>query len=154
MPNRARKKEGRARPVNILVVDDHPLIFSGLKQDFDGQEHLTLAGEAFTGNQAIKLCREKNFSVVLLDVSLPDMSGVDVARRILKDSPDTRTPEKRPQNAVPGLDDKCPACLVYNRTVGSGGKYAKSMIGNRSGFKSRGRRLPLSTDAGRQPFSV
>src|SRR5688572_364977 len=66
----------------IAVVDDHQLVRIGLKQIIEGQPDFTWAGEAKTGREALTLLRTSPCDVLLLDLSLPDMSGLDVLRQI------------------------------------------------------------------------
>ena len=66
----------------IAVVDDHQLVRLGLKQIVDGQSDFTWAGEARTGREALELLRNTPVDVMLLDLSLPDMSGLDVLRHL------------------------------------------------------------------------
>lgn len=66
----------------IAVVDDHQLVRIGLKQIIESQPDFTWAGEASTGREALALLRTSPCDVLLLDLSLPDMSGLDVLRQI------------------------------------------------------------------------
>jgi DNA-binding NarL/FixJ family response regulator len=66
----------------IAVVDDHQLVRIGLKQIIDSQNDFTWVGEARTGREALALLRSAALDVLLLDLSLPDMSGLDVLRQI------------------------------------------------------------------------
>ena len=66
----------------VAVVDDHQLVRIGLKQIIESQPDFTWAGEARTGREALTLLRTAPCDVLLLDLSLPDMSGLDVLRQI------------------------------------------------------------------------
>lgn len=66
----------------VAVVDDHQLVRMGLKQIIESQPDFTWAGEAKTGREALSLLRAGACDVLLLDLSLPDMSGLDVLRQI------------------------------------------------------------------------
>jgi DNA-binding NarL/FixJ family response regulator len=66
----------------IAVVDDHQLVRIGLKQIIEGQSDFSWVGEASTGREALALLRGTALDVLLLDLSLPDMSGLDVLRQI------------------------------------------------------------------------
>ena len=65
----------------ILIVDDHQTLRMGLKGIFAGRVDLEIAGEAATGEAAIALLRSQPFDVALVDLTLPDMSGMDVLMR-------------------------------------------------------------------------
>jgi two-component system, NarL family, invasion response regulator UvrY len=66
----------------VAVVDDHQLVRIGLKQIIEAQTDFTWAGEAKSGREALALLRTASCDVLLLDLSLPDMSGLDVLRQI------------------------------------------------------------------------
>jgi len=66
----------------VAVVDDHQLVRIGLKQIIESQPDFSWVGEAKTGREALTLLRGTPCDVLLLDLSLPDMSGLDVLRQI------------------------------------------------------------------------
>jgi len=68
--------------IRIAVVDDHQLVRIGLKQIIEGQADFAWAGEARGGREALALLRTNPVDVLLLDLSLPDMSGLDVLRQV------------------------------------------------------------------------
>ncbi len=76
--------------VKILLVDDHVVLRSGLRQVLAQRPDLVLAGEASSGSQALELVRELGPDLVLLDIHLPDIDGVEVSRRILRDHPSVK----------------------------------------------------------------
>jgi len=76
--------------INILVVDDHALIRKGLIKLLENSSGMKVSGEADTGEQAIKMARQKHFDVVLLDLSLPDKHGMDVLKLLKDDHPDIK----------------------------------------------------------------
>jgi two-component system invasion response regulator UvrY len=67
--------------ISLLIVDDHDLVRMGLKQVFEGRVDMEVAGEARTGKEAIDMVRATAYDVALVDISLSDMSGVDVLAR-------------------------------------------------------------------------
>src|SRR3979409_1740895 len=66
----------------VAVVDDHQLVRIGLKQIIESQPDFAWVGEAKNGREALALLRNAECDVLLLDLSLPDMSGLDVLRQI------------------------------------------------------------------------
>ncbi len=75
---------------DILIVDDHDLVRTGLKNILDKEAGLTVVGEAASGEEAIQMTRQLKPDVVLMDVSLPGLSGLEATERILKVQPKVR----------------------------------------------------------------
>jgi len=71
-----------AGPIQVLIVDDHPLFRSGLKQAIVADARFSLAGEAGNGATALNLILEKKPAVAVLDVNLPELSGLEIARKL------------------------------------------------------------------------
>jgi two-component system nitrate/nitrite response regulator NarL len=76
--------------VKLLLVDDHPMMLLGLSQTVAQQPNLTLVGQAPTGALALKLARELTPDIVVMDVHLPDMDGIEAARQMLSALPATK----------------------------------------------------------------
>ena len=74
--------------ITVLIVDDHDLIRQGLRRSFERDGEFEIVGEASTAADASRLLSLVHTQVVILDVRLPDGSGVDVARRARAESPD------------------------------------------------------------------
>ena len=82
-PSKTESDHNAAMPATrVAVVDDHQLVRMGLKQIIESQPDFSWAGEAKTGREALNLLRAGSCDVLLLDLSLPDMSGLDVLRQI------------------------------------------------------------------------
>lgn len=73
--------------IDIIIADDHAIVREGLKQILADTRDIVVRGEADCGLAAIKLCREHEFNVLLLDISLPDKSGIEVLKQIKKENP-------------------------------------------------------------------
>lgn len=71
-----------ARPLRVLIADDHPLVRDGLRQLFGEQPGLLVVGEATTGTEAIAMATALRPDVVVMDVSMPEMDGVEATRLI------------------------------------------------------------------------
>jgi DNA-binding NarL/FixJ family response regulator len=68
--------------VKVLIVDDHPLFRQGLRQVIEADPRFELVAEAGDGESALRLIQEKSPDVTVLDVNLPRLSGLEVARKI------------------------------------------------------------------------
>src|SRR4030095_14281943 len=77
-------------PIRILCVDDHPLLREAIAMMIQYQPDMVLIAEAATGTEAIRKFRELRPDVTLMDLRLPDMSGVDAVMTIRADSPEAR----------------------------------------------------------------
>ncbi len=74
--------------IRIAIVDDHAMVRAGLRQFFADQEDFTVVAEAANGRQALDIVRKGEVDVVLLDISMPDQSGVDALAAIRARAPD------------------------------------------------------------------
>jgi two-component system, NarL family, invasion response regulator UvrY len=72
----------------ILLVDDHNIVRQGLRNLIALESDLEVAGEASSGVEALKLVRNNNYDVVVLDISMPDKNGVDTLHDLKHISPD------------------------------------------------------------------
>ncbi|SFW15399.1 response regulator transcription factor [Nitrosovibrio sp. Nv17] len=75
--------------MNILIVDDHAIVRQGLRQILLESSEAAAIGEAHSGSDAIRQIREGSWSVVILDISLPDRNGIDILKQIKKECPKT-----------------------------------------------------------------
>ena len=73
--------------IRLLLVDDHMVVRTGLRMLLEGSSDIEIVGEASTAAEALEVADEINPDVILMDIGLPDMSGIDVTREIKKRSP-------------------------------------------------------------------
>ena len=66
--------------LNVILVDDHQLVRAGLRQTIGAQPDIRIAAECSTGREALNALRSNPCNVLLLDLSLPDVSGLDVLK--------------------------------------------------------------------------
>jgi DNA-binding NarL/FixJ family response regulator len=74
-------------PLRILIVDDHAVVRRGVRSLLESQAEWEVSGEATTGREAVEMARRLQPDVVVMDLSLPELNGLDATRQILKDSP-------------------------------------------------------------------
>ncbi|MDR7051541.1 DNA-binding NarL/FixJ family response regulator [Duganella sp. 3397] len=74
--------------IKVFIADDHAIVREGLKQILAETRDIIVAGEAENGLEAVKLFRKSECQVMLLDISMPDRSGIDVLKQIKKEKPD------------------------------------------------------------------
>ena len=75
------------KTINVLIIDDHAMLRSGLKMLINSAGGLKVTGEAGTGREAVESFKKNSPDIVVLDITLPDMSGLEVAREIKKTTP-------------------------------------------------------------------
>lgn len=76
-----------SKQINVLIADDHAILRAGLRQVLSETEDIHVIAEAGTANDAIKLCRSHQPDIMLLDITLPDRSGIEALQYIKKDNP-------------------------------------------------------------------
>ncbi len=123
--------------IRVLVADDHEVVRRGLKQILDEAPDIVVAGEASTGQETLKAVREGDFDVLVLDIAMPELSGMDVLKQLGSLKPGLRIlmlsmyPEE--QYAVRSLKGGADGYITKNnvadelvaaiRKVAQGGKY-------------------------------
>ena len=74
--------------IRILVADDHPVVRQGLKQIVAGTTDIFVVDEAATGQEVLDKVRQNYFDVVLLDITMPGISGLDVLKQLRSERPE------------------------------------------------------------------
>ncbi|HEX8990102.1 MAG TPA: response regulator transcription factor [Anaerolineales bacterium] len=76
--------------IRVLIADDHPIVCKGIRNLLEAAVGITVVGEAHSGSEALRLIRSLLPDLVLLDVELTDMSGIDVIKQLKEDNINVR----------------------------------------------------------------
>jgi DNA-binding NarL/FixJ family response regulator len=79
-----------AAPIRVLCVDDHPLVRKGIASILANEADMQLVGEAGNGREAVQMFRQTHPDVILMDLRMPELDGIEATRIIRKDQPDAR----------------------------------------------------------------
>lgn len=85
----ATAAEGPARPITVVIVDDHPVVRRGLRALIDSFADFEVVGEAADGEAAVREVLLQRPDAVVMDVMMPGVDGVEATRRIVRSAPDT-----------------------------------------------------------------
>ncbi|MES2597293.1 MAG: response regulator transcription factor [Verrucomicrobiota bacterium] len=77
-------------PISILLCEDHTMLRDGLRSLLEDEEDIKIIGEAANGRLAVKLCQTLKPDVVVMDIRMPLLNGLEATRQILKDAPNTK----------------------------------------------------------------
>lgn len=147
--------------INILLVDDHELVRTGIRRIIDDVRGMKVIGEAQSGEEAVKWCRSNTPDVVLMDINMPGIGGLDAMHKILRINEDIKIimltmhtenpfPSKVMQAGASGYLSKAAApdeVLSAIRSVNSGQRYLAPEIAQKMALAQ----ISPATD---DPFSV
>jgi DNA-binding NarL/FixJ family response regulator len=76
--------------IRVLIADDHKIMLAGLRSILEKQTDFEVVGEADNGRKAVQMAQEKKPDVVVMDVSMPDLNGIEATKQIIESLPETR----------------------------------------------------------------
>ncbi|NOQ65645.1 MAG: response regulator [Desulfobacterales bacterium] len=76
--------------IRVLIADDHKIMLAGLRSLLEKQADIEVVGAAENGRKAVQMAQEKNPDVVVMDVSMPDLNGIEATKQIIESLPETR----------------------------------------------------------------
>ena len=149
------------KPYRILIVDDHAIVREGLKQILAEVDDMEVAGEADCANRALQMARLQPWDLILMDISMPDRSGLETLALLKKEHPDIKvlmlSMHRETQYAVRALKSgaagylnkqSAPDLLVDAiRLVASGKKYISAEVAQELASEVSGERVGLPHEA-------
>ncbi|HEX3059274.1 MAG TPA: response regulator transcription factor, partial [Usitatibacter sp.] len=149
--------------IRIVVADDHTIVREGLKQILGAQADFQVVAEASDGHEALKRVRELDFDVLLLDMSMPGKSGVELIKQVKAEKPKLRililTMHEEHQYAVRAIRAGASGYLTKEgassqlvtaiRKVASGGAYISAEVAEQLALNA----MPDSTAAPHERLS-
>lgn len=86
--NQLNFKDEESQKVKILLVDDHQIVRKGIRKFIKDKQGMVVVGEAADGKEAIDLCQKMAPDVVLMDVNMPILDGIEATKKITSDMPE------------------------------------------------------------------
>lgn len=78
------------RPIRVLLCDDHALVMDGIRSRLECYDHIDIVGEAGNGMEALSLAGNVKPDIVLMDISMPVMNGLEAAEKFRETMPDIK----------------------------------------------------------------
>ncbi len=147
--------------IRVLIADDHAVVRQGLKQIFGDTPEIVVAGEATNGQEVLDKVRAETWDVVVLDVSMPDRSGLDILKQLRSERPKlpvlVLSMYSEDQYAMRVLkagasgyltkDSAADELVKAIRKVVSGGRYVSPLLAEKLAFE-------IGADSGKLPHET
>ncbi len=76
--------------IRVLIADDHAIVRHGLTRSIENEEDMEVVGQVDEGHKAVEMARELTPTIVVMDISMPDLNGIEATRLIRRESPQSR----------------------------------------------------------------
>lgn len=76
--------------ISVIIIDDHPIVLQGFSHILQGEDQISLLASFTSAEEGLAFLQAQEVDVVLLDINMPDMNGIDACKRISKDHPNCR----------------------------------------------------------------
>ncbi len=83
-------KKGKQKKIKLLLVDDHPIVLEGIKSHLSAQDGFEVVGDAADGEEAIRQARRLLPDIILMDISMPHMNGLEAMTLLRKEVPNAK----------------------------------------------------------------
>lgn len=80
----------KGQSLSVLIAEDHNIVRYGLRQALNHEDGITVVAEACNGREAIKFAADCNPDIIIMDVSMPELNGIEATRRIMANCPQTK----------------------------------------------------------------
>jgi DNA-binding NarL/FixJ family response regulator len=145
-----------SKPIRVLIVDDHPLVRRGLCELFGGESDLEVVDAVGDGEQAVSVTLAQQPDVVLMDISMPGMDGIEATRRVLAAQPSTRvvmlTSFADHERVMEALDSGAIGYLLKDAESDELLRGVRVAASGDSPLSPRAARAVISARRGRRPF--
>lgn len=154
--------------IKVIIVDDHPVVLRGLKQTIEDEPDMKVVGEAKNAKECFSLVRKMDCDLIVLDINLPDRSGIEVLNQLKCEKPDILVlilsvlPEEQYalriiKAGASGylMKESAPTELVKAiRKVNSGGKYVSKSLTEKMIFKPDSSEKPSHERLSNREFQI
>ena len=143
-------------PIRLVIVDDHPLVRRGLCELFAAEGDIDVVDAVGDGDEAVRSVLAKQPDVVLMDVSMPDIDGIEATRRVLAVRPETRvvmlTSFAEHERVIEALDSGAIGYILKDAESDELVRGVRAAAAGDSPLSPRAARALVTARRGRRPF--